>query len=59
MFNDPLFTEEAKLKIIEREEEAEAYGRSRQLGYTDRGIGCWAFVLFVLVIATMLAMILF
>lgn len=59
MFNDPLFHEEAKLRIAEREQEAEACGQQRQLGYTDRGIGCWLSVFLILVIAMTLTVILF
>ena len=36
MFNNSLFDEEAKLKISEREQEAEAHRRHQQLGVGER-----------------------
>jgi hypothetical protein len=51
MFNDPLIHEEARLKIAEREQEAEAHRLYKQLGYGDRGARRWLFVFIILVIA--------
>ena len=56
MFNDPLIHEEAKLKIAEREREAESHRLYRQLGYNDRGPARWVFALIALVIAMVLVM---
>ena len=58
MFNDPLFHEEAKLKIVEREQEAESHRLYKQLGYSDRGISRWVFAMIALVIAMVLVMVL-
>jgi hypothetical protein len=56
MFNDPLINEEAKLKIAEREREAEFLRLSNQLGNNDRGIWRWVIALIALVIAMVLVM---
>jgi hypothetical protein len=56
MFNNSLFNEEAKLKISEREQEAEAHRLYKQLGYSDRGIARWVFVVMILVIALILTL---
>ena len=58
MFNNPLIHEETKLKISEREHEAEAYHLNSQLGYRDQGLARWVFVIMVLVIALILTMVL-
>jgi|RhiMetdeSRZDD1v2_1073273.scaffolds.fasta_scaffold604524_2 hypothetical protein len=58
MFNNPLINEESKLKILEREQEARAYQRSSQLGYSDRASARWAFLLILLVIALILTVVL-
>ena len=36
MFNNSLFNEETRLKMAEREREAETHRWHRQLGYSDR-----------------------
>jgi hypothetical protein len=36
MFNNPLFHEEVRLKVRQREQEAEMYRWQKQLGYSDR-----------------------
>jgi hypothetical protein len=56
MFNNPLINEEAKLKISEREQEAEAHRLHGQLGYSDHGTARWVFGLMILVIALILTM---
>lgn len=58
MFNDPLIHEEIKLKIVEREREAESYWLYQQLGYSERKKASWAFTLVALVIAMLLVIIL-
>ena len=58
MFNDPLINEETKLKIAEREREAEFDRMHQQLGYSDRGTLRWIFALIALIIATVLVMVL-
>lgn len=58
MFNDPLFNEEAKLKIVERDREAESHRLYKQLGYNERGITRWVVALIALVIAMVLVMVL-
>jgi cell division septal protein FtsQ len=56
MFNNSLFDEEAKLKISEREQEAEAHRRHQQLGYRDQGITRWIVVVTILVLALILTL---
>ena len=56
MFNHPLFQEEANLKIVEREREAESHRLYSQLGYSKRGISRWVVALIALVIAMVLIM---
>ena len=56
MFNNSLFNEEAKLKISEREKEAETHRLYNQLGYSDRGTARWVFVVIILVIALILTL---
>ena len=56
MFNSPLINEESKLKISEREQEAEAHRLNRQLEYSDHGTARWVFVLIILVIALLLTL---
>ncbi len=58
MFNDPLIHEETKLKIAEREREAESQRLHQQLGYSDRKAARWVFALIALVIVMMLVMVL-
>jgi len=58
MFNDPLINEETKLKIAEREQEAEAHRLYKQLGYSDRGAMRWVLGFIALIAALMLIMIL-
>lgn len=58
MFNDPLIHEETKLKIAEREREAESHRLYQQFGYSDRRITRWVFALIALVIALVLVMVL-
>ncbi|HET6595388.1 MAG TPA: hypothetical protein VFG81_07180 [Anaerolineales bacterium] len=58
MFNDPLIHEEIKLKVAEREREAESYRLYQQLGNCSRKTARWAFALVALVIAMLLVMIL-
>ena len=58
MFNDPLIHEETKLKIAEREREAESHRMYQQLGYSDRRTTRWVFALIALAIAMVLVMIL-
>ena len=58
MFNNSLFTEETKLKIAEREQEAEAHRLYKQLGYSDRGTSRWVFVFIILFIALMFTIVL-
>jgi hypothetical protein len=53
MFNHPLVNEEAKLKIEQREREAETYRWHKQLGYSDRRTARWVF-LFLMLVATMM-----
>jgi hypothetical protein len=54
MFNNPLINEDAKMKITEREQEAEAHRLYRQLGYRDHGSTRWVIVLVLLAIALIL-----
>ncbi len=58
MFNDPLIHEETKLKIAEREREAESHLLHQQLGYSDRKAARWVFALIALVIAMVLVLVL-
>jgi hypothetical protein len=58
MFNNSLFDEEAKLKIAEREQEAEIHRLHNQLGYSDRHAARWVFALIALVIAMVFVMLL-
>jgi hypothetical protein len=54
MFNNSLFNEETKLKMAEREREAETHRWHRQLGYSDRSALRW-----VLGFGTLVAVLLF
>ena len=56
MVNNPLINEESKLKILEREQEAKAYQRSSQLGYSDRASARWVLLLILLVVALVLTL---
>ena len=58
MFNHPLIHEEAKLKIQQREREAETYRRHKQLGYSDRRAARWIFLFITLVTTLMITMVL-
>jgi hypothetical protein len=58
MFNNSI-NEEAKLKIAEREREAETYRLHRQLGYSDRGIMKWIFGLITLIASLILVVMMF
>jgi hypothetical protein len=58
MFNNSLFDEEARLKIAEREREAETYGLHDQFGYSSRGAVRWFFGLLMLISALILILIL-
>lgn len=49
MFNDHLSTEEARLKIQERDREAETYRYHRQLGYSEYGWARWILIFIMLV----------
>lgn len=53
MFNNSLFDKEAKLKIQQREQEAETYRLQKQLGYGDRG-NLRGIIVFVMLVAAML-----
>jgi hypothetical protein len=57
MFNNPLFPEETKLKIQERDREAEAYRYQKQLGYTDYGLA--RSILVVVMLVTLMLILLF
>ena len=56
MFNNPLIDKEAKLKIAEREHEAEIYRLQKQLGYSDRRVMKWIFGLATFITAIILLM---
>ena len=56
MFNNPLIDKEAKLKIAEREHEAEIYRLQTQLGYGDRRVMKWIFGLATFIAAIILLM---
>ena len=58
MFNNSLFHKEARLKMAEREQEAETYRLQNQLGYSDRGAVRWVIGFFTLIAAFILALIL-
>jgi hypothetical protein len=58
MFNNSLFNEETKLKIAEREREAETHRWHRQLGYSDRSGLRWVLGFVTLVAALLLILIL-
>lgn len=58
MFNNSLFNKEARLKMAEREREAETYRLQNQLGYSDRGAMRWVFGFFTLIAALILFLIL-
>lgn len=48
MFNNPLFHEEAKLKIRQREQEVETYGWQQRLAGSDRRTAGWVLILLML-----------
>jgi hypothetical protein len=56
MFNNSLVNEEAKLKMAEREQEAETYRLQNQLGYSDRGALRWVFGCFTLIATLILVL---
>jgi len=58
MFNDPLIHEETKLKLAEREREAESHRLYQQFGYRDLKAARWVFALIALVIAMVLVLVL-
>jgi hypothetical protein len=58
MFNHPLIHEEAKLKIQQREREAEACQWQKQLGFGERRSAPWTFVFSALVTIVMLLLLL-
>jgi hypothetical protein len=58
MFNNSLFNEETRLKIAEREREAEIHRWHRQLGYSDRSALRWVLGFATLVAALLLTLIL-
>ena len=58
MFNNSLFNEETRLKIAEREREAETHRWHRQLGYSDRSALRWVLGFATLVAALLLTLIL-
>jgi hypothetical protein len=58
MFNHPLIHEEAKLKIQQREREAETCRWHKQLGYSDRRAARWIFLLMMLITTLMITMVL-
>ncbi|HSL46289.1 MAG TPA: hypothetical protein VK897_22835 [Anaerolineales bacterium] len=53
MFNDHLSTEEAKMKIQERDREAETYRYHKQLGYSEYGLARWI-LMFIMLVTLML-----
>ena len=58
MFNNPLFHEEAKLKVRQREQEVEMYHWQKQLGYSDRRAARWVFILVMLLPALVILLLL-
>jgi hypothetical protein len=58
MFNNSLFDKEAKLKMAEREREAEMYRWHQQLGYSDRGALRWVFGFITLIAMLVIVLIL-
>ena len=58
MFNNSLFDKEAKLKMAEREREAEMYRWHQQLGYSDRGALRWVFGFITLIAMLVMVLIL-
>lgn len=58
MFNNSLFNREARLKMAEREREAETFRLQNQLGYSDRGVVRWVFGFFTLVAMLILILVL-
>lgn len=58
MFNNSLFDKEAKLKMAEREREAEMYRWHQQLGYSDRGTLRWVFGFITLIAMLVIVLIL-
>ena len=59
MFNNSLFNKEARLKMAEREQEAETYRLQNQLGYSERRAMRWVFGLFTLIATLACILILF
>ena len=58
MFNSPLFHEEARLKVRQREQEAEMYQWQKQLGYSDRRAARWVIILVMLLPALVILLLL-
>lgn len=58
MFNNPLFNEEAKLKIRQRDREAETYQMHKQLGYSDRRAVRWVFFILVMLLPELVILLL-
>ena len=58
MFNHPLIHEEAKLRVEQREREAETYRWHKQLGYSERRAGRGIFLFIMLVTTLMITMVL-
>lgn len=54
MFNNSHFNEEAKLKMQEREREAETYRFQKQLGYSEYGVTRWIFMFITLITAMLI-----
>ena len=59
MFNNSLFNKEARLKMAEREQEAETYRLQNLLGYSERRAMRWAFGFFTLIATLACILILF
>jgi hypothetical protein len=59
MFNNSLFNKEARLKMAEREQEAETYRLQNQLGFSDRRAMRWVFGFFTLIATLACILILF
>jgi hypothetical protein len=58
MFNNSLIEKESRLKMAEREREAETYRLQNQLGYSDRGSMRWVFGFTTLIAMLILILIL-
>ena len=58
MFNHPLFNEDAKLRIRQRDQEAETYRWQKQLGYSDRRAVRWAILILVMLLPELVILLL-